>query len=109
LKDVGVDALADVIRRAARGEAVLHPQVAARVIREVQGARSLVADLSERELEVLKLIAGGLSNSAIAARLVLSEKTVKGHISNILGKLQLADRTQAAVFAWREGMMRDES
>jgi two-component system, NarL family, response regulator LiaR len=95
LKDVGVDALADVIRRAARGEAVLHPQVTARVIREVQGARSLVADLSERELEVLKL--------------VLSEKTVKGHISNILGKLQLADRTQAAVFAWREGMMRDES
>jgi NarL family two-component system response regulator LiaR len=112
LKDVGVDALADVIRRAARGEAVLHPQVAARVIRELQGtrgeARSLVAELSERELEVLKLIADGLSNATIAARLVLSEKTVKGHVSNILGKLQLADRTQAAVFAWREGMMRDE-
>lgn len=112
LKDVGVDALADVIRRAARGEAVLHPQVAARVIRELQGAggtgQGLLAELSERELEVLRLIAGGLSNAAIAARLVLSEKTVKGHVSNILGKLQLADRTQAAVFAWRTGMMGGE-
>lgn len=110
LKDVGVDDLADVIRRAARGEAVLHPRVAARVIREVQGTRdedrSLMAELSERELEVLKLIADGQSNATIAARLVLSEKTVKGHVSNILGKLQLADRTQAAIFAWREGMMR---
>lgn len=113
LKDVGVDTLADAIRKAARGEAVLHPQVAARVIRELQGGRaeerSLVADLTERELEVLQLIAGGLSNAEIAARLVLSEKTVKGHVSNILGKLQLADRTQAAVFAWREGLARREA
>lgn len=113
LKDVGVDALADAVRKAARGEAVLHPQVAGRVIRELQGQQSdahrLVAALSERELEVLGLIAKGLSNAEIAERLLLSEKTVKGHVSNVLGKLQLADRTQAAVFAWREGVVRRES
>jgi NarL family two-component system response regulator LiaR len=62
--------------------------------------------LSDRELEVLRLIAEGQSNAAIAERLVLSEKTVKGHVSNILGKLHLANRTQAAVFAWREGVVR---
>ena len=110
LKDVGVDALADAIRKAAQGEAVLHPRVAARVIRELQGGLHVglnpFTELTERELEVLRLIAAGLSNAEIAARLVLSEKTVKGHVSNILGKLQLADRTQAAVFAWREGIVR---
>ncbi len=110
LKDVGVDALADAVRKAARGEAVLHPRVAARVIQDLQGGRhdqpNPIMQLSDRELEVLRLIASGLSNSAIAAQLILSEKTVKGHVSNILGKLQLADRTQAAVFAWREGVVR---
>ena len=63
-------------------------------------------ELSDRELEVLRLVADGLSNAGIAARLVISEKTVKGHVSNILSKLHLADRTQAAVFAWREGIVR---
>src|ERR687890_783245 len=63
-------------------------------------------DLSERELEVLKLIAEGLHNSEIAGRLYVSEKTVKSHVSNILSKLHLADRTQAAVYAWREGVVR---
>ncbi len=110
LKDVGVDALADAVRKAARGEAVLHPRVAARVIKDLQGGRhdqpNPFMQLSDRELEVLRLIASGLSNNAIAAQLILSEKTVKGHVSNILGKLQLADRTQAAVFAWREGVVR---
>ena len=110
LKDIGVDALAEAIRTAARGEAVLHPRVAGRVIKELQGTArtraTRIAELSERELEVLRLIADGLTNAAIAERLVLSEKTVKGHVSNILSKLQLADRTQAAVFAWREGIVR---
>ena len=64
------------------------------------------AELSEREQDVLRLIAEGLSNAEIAGRLTLSEKTVKGHVSNILGKLHLADRTPAAVFAWRQGLMR---
>ncbi len=61
--------------------------------------------LSEREREVLRLIAGGFPNGEIARRLVISEKTVKSHVSNILSKLQLMDRTQAAVFAWREGLV----
>jgi NarL family two-component system response regulator LiaR len=110
LKDVNPLDLAGAVRKAALGEAVLHPRVAARVIKELQGApRETVnafTELSERELEVLRLIAEGRSNAEIAQKLVLSEKTVKGHVSNILGKLQLADRTQAAVFAWREGVVR---
>jgi len=110
LKDIGPLELADAVRKAATGEAVLHPRVAARVIREIQGARTDApnpfADLTDRELELLRLIADGLSNADIAARLVISEKTVKGHVSNILSKLHLADRTQAAVYAWREGLVR---
>jgi len=110
LKDVKMDELADAVRRAARGEATLHPRVAARVIREFQGARheelNPFTELTGRELEVLKLIANGLTNSKIAERLVISENTVKGHVSNILSKLQLADRTQAAVYAWRQGIVR---
>jgi NarL family two-component system response regulator LiaR len=86
--------------------------VAARVIKELQGARAEkvnpFTELSERELEVLKLIADGMSNAEMAAKLVLSEKTIKGHVSNILSKLHLADRTQAAVYAWREGIVRKE-
>lgn len=110
LKDINPNELADAIRKAASAEAVLHPRVAARVIKELQGAPrdtvNVFTELSERELEVLKLIAEGRSNADIAAHLVLSEKTIKGHVSNILSKLQLADRTQAAVFAWREGVVR---
>ena len=110
LKDVGPQELADVVRKAARGEAVLHPHVAARLVQELQGARSKTpnsfTELSDRELEVLRLIAEGLSNAEIAEKLVLSTKTVKGHVSNILSKLQLQDRTQAAVYAWRTGLMR---
>jgi NarL family two-component system response regulator LiaR len=110
LKDLSADELASAVRKAAVGEAVLHPRVAARVIKELQGKRSEAlnpfTELSERELEVLKLIADGMSNAEMAAKLVLSEKTVKGHVSNILSKLQLVDRTQAAVYAWREGIVR---
>jgi NarL family two-component system response regulator LiaR len=110
LKEIGSAELADAIRRAAAGEATLHPRVAARVIHELRGAApdkvNPYTGLSERELEILRLIADGLSNAEIAARLVLSEKTVKGHVSNILSKLHLADRTQAAVYAWREGVVR---
>ncbi len=112
LKDIGPQELGEVIRKAASGEAVLHPRVASRVIQELQGvhrdAPNAFTELSDREFEVLRLIAGGLSNAQIAAHLVLSEKTVKGHVSNILSKLHLADRTQAAVYAWREGIVRRE-
>ena len=110
LKDVAPAELVEAVRKAARGEAVLHAQVAARVVQELQGApRDAVnpfTELSERELEVLKLIAAGASNESIAEQLVISEKTVKSHVSNILSKLHVADRTQAAVYAWREGVVR---
>jgi len=109
LKDVGPDELADTVRKAARGESVLHPRVAARVVQELRGTRrdtpNLFTDLSDRELEVLRLIADGLSNADIANKLIISEKTVKGHVSNILGKLHMMDRTQAAVYAWQQGLM----
>ena len=110
LKEIGPEELADAVRKAAAGEAVLHPRVAARVVRELHGARrdapNVFHELSDREMEVLKLIAEGLGNAEIAGRLYLSEKTIKSHVSNILGKLHLADRTQAAVYAWREGVVR---
>jgi NarL family two-component system response regulator LiaR len=112
LKDLSSDELAAAIRKAAVGEAVLHPRVAARVIKELQGPRAEkvnpFTEFSERELEVLKLIADGMSNAEMAAKLFLSEKTIKGHVSNILSKLHLADRTQAAVYAWREGIVRKD-
>jgi NarL family two-component system response regulator LiaR len=112
LKDVGPDELAEAVRKAGRGEAVLHPRIAARVVQELHGARrdlhnpNPFTELSDRELEVLRLIADGLSNADIAAQLIISEKTVKSHVSNILSKLHLADRTQAAVYAWRQGVVR---
>lgn len=110
LKDVGPDELADAVRKAARGESVLHPRVAARVVQELRGTRqgdtpNLFTELSEREIEVLRLIADGRSNAEIANELTISEKTVKGHVSNILGKLHRLDRTQAAVLAWQQGLM----
>jgi NarL family two-component system response regulator LiaR len=112
LKDIGPRELADVVRMAANGEVVLHSRVAARVIQELQSIRedqvNPFTELSERELEVLRLIAAGLSNAEIAAKLVLSDKTIKGHVSNILSKLHLVDRTQAAVYAWREGIVHRE-
>jgi len=113
LKDIGPAELAEAVRAAARGEAVIHPKVAARLMQELRGSRAQsvnpYTELSEREQEVLKLIAEGLSNAEIAEKLVLSEKTVKSHVSNILGKLHLTDRTQAAIFAWREGMMHKDA
>lgn len=109
LKSVGLDELTAAVRRAARGEATLHPRVAARLVRELDGASretaQLYTALSEREREVLRLIADGLSNAQIAERLVITERTVKSHVNNILGKLHVADRTQAAIYAWREGIV----
>jgi NarL family two-component system response regulator LiaR len=109
LKDLGTAELAEAVRRAANGEAVMHPHVAARLVHELQSptptASTLPMQLSEREGEVLHLIAEGFANSEIAEKLIISENTVKSHVSNILSKLHLADRTQAAIYAWREGMM----
>jgi NarL family two-component system response regulator LiaR len=82
-------------------------------VQELHGARpdtpNAFTELSDREMEVLQQIAAGKSNNDIAEILFISEKTVKSHVSNILSKLHLADRTQAAVFAWREGVVRRDA
>jgi NarL family two-component system response regulator LiaR len=110
LKDIPLPELADAVRKAARGEAALHPRIAARIVHEVEGARrhgeeGLYALLTERERQVLQLVAEGLSNGEIAQKLIVSEKTVKSHVRNILSKLQVTDRTQAAIYAWRGGLI----
>jgi len=110
LKDITMDDLVETIHQAVRGHATLHPQVAARVIEALQGGERETENpftvLTERELQVLKLVANGLSNRDIAEELTISEYTVKGHVSNILSKLHLVDRTQAAAFAWQQGIVR---
>jgi NarL family two-component system response regulator LiaR len=107
LKDVRPHELADAIRAVYRGEALLHPAVAAKLMQEVAQGSSLAPGegLTGRELDVLRLIAHGLPNKEIAGSLVISEKTVKTHVSNILQKLHLADRTQAALYAVRQGIV----
>jgi DNA-binding NarL/FixJ family response regulator len=109
LKDMKMDRLVDAIRKAVQGEVTLHPRVAARVLQNLRGeggeGSQMMAELTERELDVLKLIANGLTNNQIAEKLVISEYTVKGHVSNILSKLHLADRTQVAVYAWQQGIV----
>jgi NarL family two-component system response regulator LiaR len=108
LKDVDADALADAVRKASRGEAVLHQRVAARLMellrKDSEPGSEMLDLLSQREREVLALIAEGLNNQLIAERLGIGEKTVKTHVSNVLGKLDVSDRTQAAVFAWKSGL-----
>jgi len=110
LKDVEPDELAAAIRKAKQGEAVLDSRVASRIMRELQGLRkdevNPFTELSEREFEVLRLIAAGKSNAEIAETLFIGESTVKTHIGNTLKKLHLDDRTQAAVYAWQQGIVR---
>lgn len=113
LKEARPAEVADAVRKAAQGEAILHPKVAARIVQELQGNKATAVnpftELTERELEVLRLIADGMANQEIADALVIGERTVKSHVSNILSKLHLADRTQAAVYAWREGIVRKDA
>jgi NarL family two-component system response regulator LiaR len=104
LKDVQPDALADGIRQVFKGLAVLHPTIAARLMNRSTRAASL-ADFTQRERDVLKLLAEGLSNKEMATRLFISEKTVKTHVSNVLQKLGVADRTQAALLAVRQRLV----
>ncbi|HYN23364.1 MAG TPA: response regulator transcription factor [Thermoanaerobaculia bacterium] len=112
LKDSSVDQLIAGIRSAAAGESLISPQIAAKMLQILRAQRSSVdaaetirAELSEREIEVLKLIANGNDNAAIARALFISPKTVKNHISNILMKLQMENRIQAAVYAVRSGIV----
>ncbi|MFF2778065.1 response regulator [Streptomyces sp. NPDC058052] len=105
-KDVDPDALAGAIRSVHAGHILLQPEVAGALLSQddPQGGTGRGTTLTEREREVLGLIADGRSNREIARALVLSEKTVKTHVSNILMKLDLADRTQAALWAVRHGL-----
>jgi len=110
LKDADGETVLDAIHAASRGEASLHPRIAQRLMDEVTAparGRDPTAGLTAREMEVLRLIAQGRTNAEIAAELVITERTVKAHVSNLLGKLHLSDRTQAAVYAWREGLMKE--
>ncbi|HEX8219095.1 MAG TPA: response regulator transcription factor [Chloroflexia bacterium] len=104
LKDTEDDELCRAIKAAAAGQVQLSPQAAARLMREVRTPESPEA-LSERETEVLRLVAQGYSNKDIAEALTLSDKTVKTHVSRILGKLGLPSRTQAALYAVRIGLV----
>ncbi len=110
LKDADAETVLHAIHAASRGEAILHPRIAQRLMIEVttptRGQDSAAA-LTAREMEVLQLIAQGRSNAEIASQLVITERTVKAHVSNLLGKLHLSDRTQAAVYAWREGLIQE--
>lgn len=107
LKDSSPEELIRAIRNVNRGEASLHPSIARRLIMELSQPTTLPPTpepLSERELDVLKLVAKGYSNEEIAAALIVSERTARGHVSSILSKLHLANRTQAALYALREGI-----
>ncbi|MFG2354846.1 response regulator [Streptomyces sp. NPDC048521] len=114
LKDASADQLAEAVRVVAAGDALLAPGITRRLIAEfsrLDGTpraplKQRVGDLTERETEVLALIAQGLSNAEIAGRLVVAEQTVKTHVGRILVKLGLRDRTQAAVFAYESGLVR---
>jgi len=110
LKDVEPPELVKAIRTVYGGEALLHPAVTARLMEELAGSGrdDAVDPLTEREREVLGLIARGLANKLIARELGIAEKTVKTHVSNILGKLDLTDRTQAALYAVRRGWVEPE-
>ena len=120
LKDIHPAELAQAVREANRGKVQLHPDIAKKLMSAVAGDRQVQAgvqghggpvrpasspnDLTERELEVLRWIAGGLTNREIAERMIISEKTVKTHVSNVLGKLALEDRTQAAIWALKHNL-----
>jgi two-component system, NarL family, response regulator LiaR len=107
-KTAGVDRVITAVRAAARGESVLEPRIAARLVREVRQAtarRRPLDQLSPREQEVLAALARGRSNRQIARALQIGEETVKAHVSSILAKLQLADRTQAAIFGLQQRLV----
>ncbi len=112
LKDSSIQDLMAGIRAASHGESLISPNIAAKVLQRVRAtstqpeiANTIRAELSDREIEVLKLIANGKDNALIAAELHISPKTVKNHISNILMKLQIDNRIQAAVYAVRSGIV----
>jgi NarL family two-component system response regulator LiaR len=118
LKDVTPDDLIKAIQAAHSGEVQLHPNITKKLMQQVaaragqpsseRAKQTAIEELTERELDVLRFIAKGLNNREIAGQLVISEKTVKTHVSNILTKLHLADRTQAAIYALKAGLVKNE-
>jgi NarL family two-component system response regulator LiaR len=108
LKDISPADLANAIRAVHAGETHLHPDITKKLVEQLVGPKTdpepVADDLTPRELEVLRLIAQGMNNRQIALALTISEKTVKTHVSHILNKLHLADRTQAAIYAHRHGV-----
>lgn len=106
LKEIPPAELVNAIRNTAAGEAFMAPQVASRIMAENQDLSSPFIQLSKRELQVLEQVASGKSNAEIAEMLHVGIKTIRAHVSNILSKLHLKDRTQAAVLAWQKGIIR---
>ena len=109
LKDIAPAELAGAIRAVTQGKTQLHPDIAKKLMNQFVDPKAKIEavheDLTPREVEVLRLLARGMSNAELAEALFISEKTVKTHISNILGKLNLADRTQAAIYAYKRGLV----
>ncbi len=104
LKDTRADELCRAIHSAAAGQVQLSPEAAARLMREIRAPQSPLDGLSEREREVLVLLARGLSNRELGERLSITEKTVKSHVGSLLAKLGVTSRTQAALLAWQAGL-----
>lgn len=105
LKDISGDDLVDSIRGALKGEPQLHPEISRKLMRRMKPPADPLSVLTEREKEVLRLLGQGLSNKEIGQKLFLTEVTVKGYVSDILGKLMVNDRTQAALMAVRFGLI----
>jgi len=112
LKDISPTDLANAIRAVTQGKTQLHPDIAKKLMNQFVDPKARVEGISEdltpREVEVLRLLAKGMRNAELADALFISEKTIKTHISNILGKLNLADRTQAAIYAYKHGLVADK-
>jgi NarL family two-component system response regulator LiaR len=112
LKDISSAELADAIRAVHKGDPQLHPEIAKKLMNQfvnLQGKSEVVSNhLTPREIEVLRLIAEGMNNTELAQALFISDKTAKTHVHNILSKLDLADRTQAAIYAYKHGLVSEE-
>jgi len=112
LKSMSGTELLEAIRRVVADEVVIHPSITQRIVKAVRTIRqpelNPFAPLSERELDILRVLAEGASNARLAETFSISVKTVKSHVSSILSKLHLADRTEAVAFAWRHGLMSEE-
>lgn len=105
LKNVGADELAEAVRKASQGEPTLAPEAAQALIESTRKPKTQVEELTPREMEVLQLMGEGLTNPEIAEKLVISNSTVKFHVSSILGKLNAASRTEAVAYAFKNDLI----